>query len=79
MLWFAAYSQLVPMSDWIVSLLPLEQGSHLQEAIRFFVYDTPKVLMLLGLVVFVMGVARSYFSPERTRSLLARSRYQREG
>ncbi|GLS35529.1 hypothetical protein GCM10010869_11170 [Mesorhizobium tianshanense] len=70
-LWFAAYAQLVPLSDWIVSLLPLEPGSRLQEAIRFFVYDTPKVLMLLGLVVFAMGVVRSFFSPERTRALLA--------
>lgn len=70
-LWFAAYAQLVPLSDWIVSLLPLEPGSHLQEAIRFFAYDTPKVLMLLALVVFAMGVVRSFFSPERTRALLA--------
>ena len=70
-LWFAAYAQLVPLSDWIVSLLPLEPGSRLQEAIRFFAYDTPKVLMLLALVVFAMGVVRSFFSPERTRALLA--------
>ncbi|MBZ9700903.1 MULTISPECIES: permease [unclassified Mesorhizobium] len=70
-LWFAAYAQLVPLSDWIVALLPLEPGSHLQEAIRFFAYDTPKVLMLLALVVFAMGVVRSFFSPERTRALLA--------
>jgi uncharacterized membrane protein YraQ (UPF0718 family) len=69
--WFALYSQLVPFSEWVVSLLPLERGSHLEDAIRFFVYDTPKVLMLLTLVVFAMGVVRSFFSPERTRALLA--------
>jgi uncharacterized membrane protein YraQ (UPF0718 family) len=70
-LWFALYSQLVPLSEWIVSHLPLERGSHLEEALKFFVYDTPKVLMLLTLVVFAMGVVRSFFSPERTRKLLA--------
>ena len=70
-LWFALYGQLAPFSDWIVSLLPLERGSHLEEAIKFFVFDTPKVLMLLTLVVFAMGVVRSFFSPERTRALLA--------
>ncbi len=70
-LWFAIYGLLVPISDWIVSLLPLERGSHLEEAINFFVYDTPKVLMLLTLVVFAMGVVRSFFSPERTRAILA--------
>jgi uncharacterized protein len=69
--WFAVYGQLVPLSEWVVSLLPLERGSHPEEAIRFFVYDTPKVLMLLTLVVFTMGVVRSFFSPERTRVLLA--------
>jgi uncharacterized membrane protein YraQ (UPF0718 family) len=69
--WFALYGQLVPFSEWVVTLLPLERGSHLEEAIRFFAYDTPKVLMLLALVVFAMGVVRSFFSPERTRALLA--------
>lgn len=70
-LWFAIYSQLVPLSEWIVSYLPLQDDKHLEEAIRFFIYDTPKVLMLLTFVVFAMGVVRSFFSPERTRLLLA--------
>jgi len=73
-LWFALYGQLVTFSEWIVSLLPVERGSHIEEAIKFFVYDTPKVLMLLTLVVFGMGVARSFFSPERTRAMLAGKR-----
>ena len=70
-LWFLVYSQLVPFSGWVVARLPLESGSHAYEAVKFFFYDTPKVLMLLTLVVFVMGVVRSFFSPERTRALLA--------
>ena len=39
-----------------------------------YLFDTPKVLMLLALVVFGMGVVRSFFSPERTRALLAGKR-----
>lgn len=70
-LWLAVYSQLEPFSDWVVSRLPLQPGTHMAEAIRFFAYDTPKVLLLLTLVVFGMGVVRSWFSPERTRALLA--------
>lgn len=70
-LWIALYSQLIPFSDWVVSLLPVERKSHLGEAIQFFVYDTPKVLLLLTLVVFAMGVVRSFFSPEKTRAMLA--------
>jgi uncharacterized membrane protein YraQ (UPF0718 family) len=69
--WAAAYSQLDNFADWFVGLLPLERGTHVAEAIRFFVFDTPKVLMLLVLIVFAMGVVRSYFSAEKTRALLA--------
>jgi uncharacterized membrane protein YraQ (UPF0718 family) len=69
--WFAIYGQLVPFSEWAVGLLPLTPGSQAYEAVRFFLYDTPKVLLLLTLVVFAMGVVRSFFSPERTRALLS--------
>ena len=62
-LWVLLYSQLIPFSDGLVSLLPIERHSHLGEAIAFFFYDVPKVLLLLTLVVFGMGVVRSYFSP----------------
>jgi len=72
--WILVYSQLVPFSEWVVSLLPIERNSQLGEAIAFFIYDTPKVLMLLTLVVFAMGVVRSFFSPEQTRALLAGKR-----
>jgi uncharacterized membrane protein YraQ (UPF0718 family) len=72
--WFAVYGQLEPFSTWIVASLPISRGGHLEEAARFFIYDAPKVLMLLTLVVFGMGVVRSFFSPERTRALLAGKR-----
>ena len=38
---------------------------------RLFVYDVPKVLLLLTGIVFVTGVLRSWFSPEKTRAILA--------
>jgi uncharacterized protein len=72
--WGAAYSLLIPFSDWVVASTGVDPRSHLGEAIRFFAYDTPKVLMLLALVVFGMGVVRSFFSPEKTRTLLAGKR-----
>ena len=71
LLWAAAYSQLTRVSDFLVSLLPVARGTHLGEALAFFFYDTPKVILLLTLVVFAMGVVRSFFSPEKTRALLA--------
>lgn len=70
-LWFALYWRLADLSAWVVGWLPVEPNSHFGEAARFFVYDAPKVIMLLTLVVFAMGIVRSFFSPERTRALLA--------
>ena len=61
--WALIYGQLVPFSEWAVSWFPLEPKSHAYEAVKFFLYDTPKVLMLLTLVVFGMGMVRSFFSP----------------
>ncbi|MDD3797729.1 MAG: permease [Novosphingobium sp.] len=73
-LWFAIYRQLLPFARWLVAQLPIAPGSHLAASVEFFFYDTPKVLMLLALVVFAMGVVRSFFSPGRTRALLAGKR-----
>ena len=69
--WFGAYSALAPLSERLTALLPVDPDSALGGALRFFFYDTPKVLLLLAGVVFVMGIVNSYFTPERTRSLLA--------
>lgn len=70
-LWWALYQTLAPASEALVVALPVERASHLGGALQFFLYDTPKVLMLLTGVVFVMGMVNSYFTPERTRALLA--------
>jgi hypothetical protein len=70
-LWFGLYKTLEPLSHQLVSVLPLESGSHLYGALQFFFYDTPKVLLLLAGIVFVMGMINSHFTPERTRALLA--------
>lgn len=69
--WYAIYAQLIPVSEWIVALLPVDRHSHTGEALAFFFYDVPKVMMLLTLIVFAMGVVRSFFSPEKTRALLS--------
>jgi uncharacterized membrane protein YraQ (UPF0718 family) len=74
LLWGVIYSQLLPFSEWITALVPVEPQSQFGQAISFFAYDTPKVLLLLTLVVFGMGVVRSFFSPEKTRELLAGKR-----
>ncbi len=73
--WALVYSRLAPFADWFsFNLLDLKPASHLGQAVRFFVYDTPKVLMLLLLIVFFVGVLRSFFTPEGTRRILAGKR-----
>ncbi|MFC2970219.1 permease [Acidimangrovimonas pyrenivorans] len=72
--WWVVYRQLPALSEWIVSLLPVDRAGHAGEALAFFFYDVPKVMMLLTLIVFAMGVVRSFFSPEKTRALLSGKR-----
>jgi len=69
--WLGLYNTLIPASEALVAALPVDRTSHFGGALQFFFYDTPKVLMLLTAVVFVMGMVNSYFTPERTRALLA--------
>ena len=71
LIWYGLYESLAPTSEWLVSLLPIDRQSPLGGALQFFLYDTPKVLLLLTAVVFVMGMINSYFTPERTRVILA--------
>jgi uncharacterized membrane protein YraQ (UPF0718 family) len=72
--WWLVYRQLVPFSEWLTGFMPVDRHSHTGEAFAFFFYDVPKVMMLLTLIVFAMGVVRSFFSPEKTRALLSGKR-----
>lgn len=70
--WVGVYSQLERAALWLTTdLLGLSTRTHLGEAVRFFVFDTPKVFMLLLLIVYGVGVVRSFFTPEATRRVLA--------
>jgi uncharacterized protein len=71
LVWLAAYLALAPASTALVAALPVDPASRLGGALQFFLFDTPKVLLLLTGVVFAMGMVNSYFTPERTRALLA--------
>jgi uncharacterized protein len=72
--WGAAYALLGDFADAVVALVGLERGTRLAEAVYFFAYDVPKVLLLLAGIVFLMGIVQTFFSPERTRALLSGKR-----
>lgn len=70
--WFLLYRNLASISHWFTyDLLRLTEGQHLSAAVEFFIFEVPKVLMLLVLVVFGVGIIRSFFTPERTRQILS--------
>ena len=69
--WYIIYHYLQPGTNWFIdSVLGMTKGEHLTEAIRFFVFEFPKVMMLLTLIIFFVGIIRTYFTPERTRKAL---------
>jgi len=72
--WVAAYASLIPLADFLLGLTGLTRQGHLGEALHFFFYDAPKVLLLLTGIVFLMGVVHTFVAPERTRALLSGKR-----
>jgi len=69
--WYFIYHNLQPLTDWLVeSVFGLTEGAHFTEALRFFIFEVPKVMMLLALIIFFVGIIRTYFTPERTRKAL---------
>jgi len=74
-IWLAAYNLIQPLANWIsYSALSLPQDSRLGESLAFFLYDVPKILLLLSGMIFFISIVRSFFSPERTRALLGGKR-----
>jgi len=70
-IWIITYKYLQEISDFIVfRVFQMTPEKHLTEAVRFFIYEVPKVLMLLVLIIFIVGIIRTYFSPEKTRKAL---------
>jgi hypothetical protein len=73
--WYFLYVNLLPIAQSLTyGLMRLPRGAHLSSSIEFFIYEVPKVLMLLVIVVFGVGIVRTFFTPERTRQLLAGKR-----
>jgi uncharacterized membrane protein YraQ (UPF0718 family) len=69
--WYVIYHYLQFFTDLIIdNVFGMQKGLHLTETLRFFIFEVPKVLMLLVLIVFFVGIIRTYFTPEKTRKVL---------
>lgn len=73
--WVLVWGQLQNLADWLTySLIGLQPDTHLGESINFFFYDVPKILMLLTAMIFMVTIARSFFSAEQARAALGGKR-----
>lgn len=69
--WFFIYHNLLAFTDWLVfNALGMTKGEHLAEALWFLIFEFPKVMLLLTLIIFFVGIIRTFFTPERTRKAL---------
>lgn len=69
--WLLIYFNLESFANFTAyDILSLKKTIPITEVVRFFVFEVPKVLLLLVLIVFIVGIIRTYFSPERTRKML---------
>jgi len=65
------YIYLEKITDFIVfDIAGYHRGNSFTSSVSFFIYEVPKVLILLIVIVFIVGIVRSYFSPEKTRKIL---------
>ncbi|MBK7319529.1 permease [Candidatus Villigracilis affinis] len=75
LLWLIAYNVIQPLADWVsYTAFGLARDSRFGESLAFFLYDVPKILLLLSGMVFAISIIRTFFSPERTRAMLGGKR-----
>jgi hypothetical protein len=73
--WLVLYNLIQPFANWLsYGLLALPKDSHLGESLAFFFYDVPKIILLLGGMIFLISLLRTFFSPEQTRAWLGGKR-----
>ena len=63
------------ITNWLVyDVMSLSKGEHLPEALNFFIYDAIKILILLFVVIFFMGIINSYFPIDKVKNYLSRNK-----
>jgi len=69
------FNWLQNFADYLVyNLFGLQKERHLSEALDFFIYDTIKILLLLFVIVFFMGIVNSYFPVDKVKNYLSRKK-----
>ncbi len=58
----------------VYSVLGMQRGTRLADALEFFIYDVIKIVLLLSVIIFIVSIIRSYFPPEKTKRILSHKR-----
>jgi len=59
-------------ADWLsYKVFEMQAGTHMADAVNFFVYDTIKILLMLTVIIYVVSIIRSFFPPEKVKKILA--------
>jgi uncharacterized protein len=73
--WWLLYGQLQNIADWLTyTLIGLDPHTQLGESVNFFLYDVPKIMLLLSGMIFLISILHSFFGPEQARALLGGKR-----
>lgn len=73
-LWIAAYQNLHSVADFLTyTLLGLSKDSHLGTSLNFFVYDVPKLLLLLSGMIFLITLVQTFINPQKVRTKIGRA------
>lgn len=64
------------ITDWLIyTVFGITHGSKAGDALNFFIFDTIKIFILLGMVTFLMGIINSYFPIEKVRNFLTKRKW----
>lgn len=70
------FDWLQSLVDWLIySIFNLTHGSKIADALNFFVFDTIKIFILLGVITMIMGIINSYFPIEKVRNFLTKRKW----
>lgn len=70
-IWIVAYNNLQPIADWLTyDLLNLSRESQWGQALNFFIYDVPKLLLLLSGMIFLITLVQTFINTERVRDIV---------
>jgi len=70
-IWVIAYNNLQPIADWITyTVLGFSHDNQLGEALNFFIYDVPKLLLLLSGMIFLITLVQTFIDTNKVREVV---------